>query len=110
MLIDTSTCSGSGLRSRSQFQPTRKGSTMDEEYEVKYSQLCRVIERDGKSVEVEIYEDGEGGWILEVVDEHDNSTVWDEPFETDQEALDEVDRTIEEEGIDSLIGPPSTMH
>ena len=53
-----------------------------------------------------IYEDGDGGWILEVVDENDNSTVWDEPFDSDQSALDEVLETIEDDGIDSLIGPP----
>lgn len=53
---------------------------------------------------VEIYQDGEGGWLLEVVDEFKNSTVWDEPFSTDQEALDEALRTIAEDGIQSLIG------
>ena len=83
---------------------------MDEENDVKFSPLCQVVEQDGKSVEIEIYEDGEGGWILEVIDEHENSTLWDEPFDTDQEALDEALNTIEEEGIDSLIGPPSTLH
>lgn len=43
---------------------------------------------------------------MEVVDENDNSTVWDEPFDSDQSALDEVLETIEADGIDSLIGPP----
>jgi hypothetical protein len=83
---------------------------MDEEYELKYSPLCQNIERDGKVVEVLIYDDGEGRWLLEVVDEHENSTVWDEPFDTDQEALDELMDCIKEEGIDSLIGLPSTLH
>ena len=55
---------------------------------------------------VEIYEDGEGGWLLEVVDEYQNSTVWDEPFGTDQEALDEALNTIVKDGIQSLIGSP----
>ena len=83
---------------------------MDEEYEVKYSPLCQNVERDGKEVGVMIYEDGEGGWILEVEDEHGNSTVWNAPFETDQEALDEVMECIKDEGIDSLIGEPSSLH
>ena len=48
--------------------------------------------------------DGKGGWILEVVDEYGNSTVWDDPFKTDDEALDEVFDTIEKGGISSLIG------
>jgi len=88
----------------------RKESGMSEEYEVKYSDLCQIIEQDGNSVDIQIYEDGEGGWILEVVDEFENSTLWDDHFDTDQEALDEALRTINEEGIDSLIGPPSTLH
>lgn len=39
-----------------------------------------------------------------------NSTVWDDLFETDQAALDEFFRTIQEEGIASLIGEPSKRH
>ena len=77
---------------------------MSEEYEIKYSTLCQKVTSEGKSVQVYIYEDGKGGWILEVVDEYDNSTVWDDPFKTDDEALDEVFDTIEKEGILSLIG------
>ena len=77
---------------------------MSEEYEIKYSTLCQKVTSEGKSVQVYIYEDGKGGWILEVVDEYDNSTVWDGPFKTDDEALDEVFDTIEKEGILSLIG------
>jgi hypothetical protein len=60
---------------------------MSEEYEIKYSTLCQKVTSEGKSVQVYIYEDGKGGWILEVVDEYDNSTVWDDPFKTDDEAL-----------------------
>jgi hypothetical protein len=78
---------------------------MDQEYEVKMSALCRPVTRDGKTVQVDIYEDGTGWWILEVVDEYNNSTVWDDPFKTDQDALEEALAAIEEEGIDSLIGP-----
>ena len=77
---------------------------MSEEYEIKYSTLCQKVTSEGKSVQVYIYEDGKGGWILEVVDEYDNSTVWDDPFKTDDEALDEVFDTIEKEGTLSLIG------
>lgn len=77
---------------------------MSEEYEIKYSTLCQKVTSEGKSVQVYIYENGKGGWILEVVDEYGNSTVWDDPFKTDDEALDEVFDTIEKEGISSLIG------
>jgi hypothetical protein len=77
---------------------------MDEEYEVKMSPLCQEISSGSKSVKVEIYDDGEDGWILEVVDEYGNSTVWDDPFPTDDAALTEVKKTISEEGIQVLIG------
>ncbi len=70
----------------------------------KESPSSQVIERDGRSVNVEIYEDGTGGWLLEVVDEFGNSSVWDQSFETEQDALDEALETIREEGIESLIG------
>ncbi len=77
------------------------------EYKVKMSPLSQAVEKDGKSVQVDIYENDEGGWILEVVDEFNNSTVWEDPFSSDQAALDEALDTIEQEGIDSLIGPES---
>ena len=70
----------------------------------KDSPSSQVIERDGRSVKVGIYEDGTGGWLLEVVDEFGNSSVWDQSFETEQDAHDEALKTIREEGIESLIG------
>ncbi|KKK61716.1 hypothetical protein LCGC14_3011530, partial [marine sediment metagenome] len=42
---------------------------MTEENELKMSPLCQTIERDGKSVRIDIYENGEGGWVLQAVDE-----------------------------------------
>ena len=71
------------------------------------SPLSQSVTRDGKTVQVDIYENGKGGWLLEVVDEYGNSTVWDASFWSDRDALDEAFRTIDEEGIDSLIGAPS---
>ncbi len=76
----------------------------DDDQFPKHSPLSQSITLDGKTVQVEIYEDGEGGWLLEVVDDFGNSTVWDNPFQTDKNALDEALRTIAKEGIDSLIG------
>ncbi len=73
----------------------------------KMSPLCQTIERDGHSVKVEIYESGDGGWILEVVDKFNNSTVWDDFFKTDQDALDELMDTIEQEGIQCLVASES---
>ena len=71
------------------------------------SPLCQSLTRDGHTVQIEIYQgDDPGKWILEVVDEFGNSTVWDDQFDSDQQALDEVHETVREEGIESLIGEP----
>ena len=83
---------------------------MDEEYEgefdVEFSPLCQAVSRTGKTVQVTIYGDGEGKWILEIEDGYGNSCVWNDLFETDQLALEEALTSIEEDGIDSFIGPP----
>ena len=78
-----------------------------EEFVLKMSPLCQSLNRDGKTVRVEIYGDGADKWLLEVVDEYGNSTVWDDPFDSEQVALDELLKTIDEEGMGSLIGLPS---
>lgn len=63
----------------------------------------------GRSVEVQVYEDGAGGWLLEIVDEYWNSTCWQSPFETAEDAFDEATKTIKEEGIDTFIGVGKNM-
>ena len=77
---------------------------MNDDPEIKMSPLCQEISSGGATVKVEIYDDGQEGWILEVIDEYGNSRVWDESFPTDTAALTEVKKTILEEGIQSLIG------
>ena len=77
------------------------------EQDLVHSALTQIATRDGKSVSIEIYGDGDGRWLLEVVDEHGNSTVWNPPFDTEQDALNEALRTIDTEGIETLIGEPS---
>jgi len=77
---------------------------MEEDFEIEMSPLCQELTDSGKSVKVDIYRGDTGGWILEVVDEFGNSTVWDDEFDTDAAALDEAKATIRDEGIHSLIG------
>jgi len=68
------------------------------------SPLCREIIKDGARIQVDIYRcEDETRWILEVIDEEDASTIWDEPFDTDQEALDTVIKVIELDGIRSFL-------
>jgi hypothetical protein len=72
--------------------------------EIVMSPLCREIIEDGTKIQVDIYRgEDESGWILEVIDEENASTVWDEPFDTDQEALDAVITVIEHDGIRSFL-------
>ena len=83
----------------------KNDKSMNDEYEVKISPLCQEISSGGKTIQVDIYEDDEGGWLLETVDEYGNSTVWNDLFKTDAAALTEVKKTILSEGINALIGP-----
>lgn len=69
------------------------------------SPLSQRISRGMQSVRVEIYADGEGGWILEIIDDYDNATLWENTFAFDEDALDEALRAIDEEGIEAFIGP-----
>jgi len=84
---------------------------MNEEHELIISPLCQEVTADGEAIQVEIYRNiDDKRWILEVVDEYGNSTVWDEEFETDNDAFKEALKTIEAEGIESLIGSPSATN
>lgn len=77
---------------------------MNDEPNIIHSPLGRKVSKDDTTVEVLIYRgEDEDGWILEVVDEEDGSTVWNEPFPTDQAALDEFERIVAEQGIRTFL-------
>jgi len=79
---------------------------MNEDPKLEVSPLSQEISSGGRTVSIEIYRlEGETLWVLEVVDEYNNSTVWDDTFETDSAALTEAKKTILAEGASSLIGP-----
>jgi uncharacterized protein len=59
---------------------------------------------DGKTVDVQVYPDDEGGWLLELVDEYGNSTCWEDAFATAELAFEEAARAVDEEGIEAFIG------
>ena len=70
------------------------------------SPLCREITVDGITIQIDIYRGkDDSGWILEVIDEENASTIWDEPFDTDQEALDAAQQTygVDKEVITAII-------
>ena len=56
---------------------------MNEEPKIEVSPLTQQLSSSGRTVSVEIYRlEGEASWTLEVVDEYNNSTVWNDTFET----------------------------
>ena len=68
-----------------------------------HSGLPQKMTVEGHELSIEIYRlEHDPKWALEVVDEEGTSTVWDDLFETDQAALDEVLRTIEKEGFSAF--------
>lgn len=78
--------------------------TVDDDYPIVDSPLSGKFTKDDITVDVQIYRgEEEEKWILEVVDEENGSTVWDDPFDTDTAAMDEFKRTAEVEGIKSLV-------
>ena len=82
---------------------------LQEEYEIENSRLSQKVSRDGMTVEILIYRDkDDSGWMLEVVDQEGTSTVWDDLFPTEEEALAEALNTIETEGIGCFLRDPSS--
>ena len=53
--------------------------------------------------QIQIYENGRGGWKLEIVDDEQNITAWDDPFFTDEAALDEAINSFEDDGDETII-------
>lgn len=67
------------------------------------SALARSVTEGDIWVNICIYRaETEDTWLLEVEAHKGGSTVWDERFDSDQNALDEAMRTIQEDGIGSF--------
>ena len=80
---------------------------MDDEFTIIKSSLSRKITREGTTIEVLIYRSvHEKEWILEVVDHEGGSTVWEETFQTEQDALNEVFQTIASGGMSGFVRAP----
>ena len=73
-----------------------------------YSPLNQTITRNGVTVEIHIYKGRGSDWILEVVDAGKNSHVWDEQFQTDQQAFDEAMRALDEEPLEFMEPTPES--
>ena len=81
---------------------------MNEEPKLIVSEKSQPVSSGGKTVYVEIYRmDDEEGWALSIDDEFNNTSAWDNTFETEDGALIEAKKAILEEGINKFIGPES---
>ena len=69
-----------------------------------HSGLSGIVSRDDITVEVFIYRlESEPKWSLEVVNSAGTSIVWDDLFASDEDAFIEFERTVDEEGMRSLL-------
>ncbi len=72
----------------------------DDDYVLIESPLSGEFARDGVRVDVKIYRGEQDPiWVLEVVDQANNSYVWEEQFATDQLAMNEFLKSVDEEGM-----------
>jgi len=78
---------------------------MSEEQQVIQSKHTQQYSANGKTVEIDIYRTEDSGWILEIVDENNNSTLWEDEFEKEDDAIAEALDALKEEGIDNFIEP-----
>jgi hypothetical protein len=77
---------------------------MEDQYKIVTSPLSRKFSREGITVEILIYRGAdETEWTLEVVDHEGASTVWEDSFATEADALNEVFQAIAADGIDSFV-------
>lgn len=84
-----------------------------EDREIEYASLSGRVTREGVAVDVKIYRfaDTDDPWQLEVVDEKDWSTVWDEQFPTPEDAYRAFYAAADEEGMASFVGDSGpTVH
>lgn len=90
------------IRSASDDDGEGNDMAADDEPDFIESPLSQHMTRNGVTVRVDIYGDSDNRWILEIVDAENTSHVWDEHFETDQQALDEALRALNEEPLEFL--------
>ena len=81
----------------------------DAEPTIIVSKFSRTVTLEGASLEVRIYRlADEPDWILEVVNEDGTSTVWQELFATEIDALAEFQSVVQDEGIGAFLDDDGT--
>ena len=68
------------------------------------SGLSSIVSKDNVTVEVIIVRlESESNWSLEVVNDAGTSIVWDDLFDSDEDAYAEFQQTVEEEGMCAFL-------
>ena len=68
------------------------------------SGLSGIVSKDNVTVEVIIVRlESESKWSLEVLNNAGTSIVWDDLFDSDEDAYAEFEKTFEEEGIRAFL-------
>ena len=68
------------------------------------SGLSSIVSKDNVTVEVIIVRlESESKWSLEVLNNAGTSIVWDDLFDSDEDAYAEFQRTVEEEGMRAFL-------
>lgn len=80
----------------------------DNEPNYEHSDYAGEFTANGITVLVDIFRvaGSSGPWSLEVIDQEEGLTVWEEPFPTDKDAYEEFLATVERDGIESFLDDP----
>ena len=73
------------------------------EQQLKFSSLCQTIFYYGRSLNILIYKAIGTEWTLEIIDGKGKSAMWKDSFATEQSALNEILKAVENDNIDSLL-------
>lgn len=75
------------------------------EPKLEHSELAGEFTDDGITVLVDIFrpEGSQEDWKMEVIDQDEGLTVWEEAFATDRDAFDEFLATVERDGIRTFL-------
>ena len=69
-----------------------------------HSDLSGIVSKDNVTVEVIIVRlESESNWSLEVLNNAGTSIVWDDLFDSDDDAYAEFQQTVEEEGMRAFL-------
>lgn len=81
---------------------------MTKKEKLEHSDFAGEFTDDDVTVLVDIFrkQGSSDGWTMEVIDQDEGLTVWEEPFATDKEAFEEFLATVERDGIRTFLEEP----